>query len=225
MLPRRCGAAFGTAAARHAAPRGFRKGSYVRGHKNRRQAIQGCRRRKDQGRTDCCGRWPGDRDRPGAGRRRRRGPEGRGAPGRRREREGHRRGARQARQGAHLQDAPPQALPEAWQGHRQNFTELRSAPSTPESTNEEFHHGTEKRRRLHAQRPRLAAEDARRQGVRRPGGVRPARSSCASAAPSSTPARTSAWAGTTRCSRWSTARSPSPSRARRTSQTVSVTPA
>ena len=42
-----------------------------------------------------------------------------------RQRQGHRGGARQARQGAHLQDAPPQALPEARQGHRQTYTELQ----------------------------------------------------------------------------------------------------
>ena len=100
----------------------------------------------------------------------RRGAEDRARLGRRRQRQGHGRGPRPARQGAHLQDAPPQALPEA-QGHRQNFTELEIGavnglkPAAIRSLN----HGTEKRRRLDPERPRFAAEDARRQGVRRPG--------------------------------------------------------
>jgi large subunit ribosomal protein L21 len=37
---------------------------------------------------------------------------------------GHDRGARQAREGAHLQDAPSQAL-QKHQGHRQQYTELQ----------------------------------------------------------------------------------------------------
>ena len=77
------------------------------------------------------------------------------------------------------------------QGHRQNFTELQigAVASDRRSTARRSKHGTEKRRRLYAQRPRFAAEDARRQGVRRRTRSAPARSSCASAAPSSIPAR------------------------------------
>ena len=51
---------------------------------------------------------------------------------------------------------------------------------------------------------------------------KPATSSFASAAPSSIRAWASAWAATTRCSRWSTARSSSRPRARRTRRTVNV---
>ena len=55
-------------------------------------------------------------------------------------------------------------------GHRQSYTELQissvNADRAPRTG--EFNHGTEKRRRLHPKRPRFQAQDARRQGLRRP---------------------------------------------------------
>ena len=57
-------------------------------------------------------------------RRQRRRPRDRRAAGGRRQRRRQRRLPRPARQGAHLQDAPAQALPEA-PGPSQNFTEIR----------------------------------------------------------------------------------------------------
>ena len=109
----------------------IRKGSHVRGHKNRWQAIPGCCRRKDQSRTDCCGRRPGDHDRPGARSRQRRRSEGRRlpwwpAPLSRPRVVSHGRHDKvrifKMRRRKHYQKR---------QGHRQNFTEIcKSARST-----------------------------------------------------------------------------------------------
>ena len=50
------------------------------------------------------------------------------------------------------------------QGHRQQFTELQIGAIAGGGAR---HHGTEKRRRLHAKRARFQAQDARREGLRR----------------------------------------------------------
>ena len=94
------------------------------------------------------------------------------------------------------------------QGHRQNFTEIRDQRgqrAEPAQPSKEFQMAQKKgggsTRNGRDSQPKML-------GVKVFGGQgsRPARSSCASAAPSSMPAPTSASAATTRCSRWSTAR-------------------
>jgi large subunit ribosomal protein L21 len=99
------------------------------------------------------------------------------------------------------------------QGHRQQFTELQIGAVNAGLRSTRRDHGTEKRRRLYAKRARFQAQDARREGLSAVNSSAPAPSSCASAAPSSTPAPMSAWARTTPCSRWWTATCRSPSRA------------
>ena len=119
---------------------------------------------------------------------------------------------RARRQGHDFQDAPAQALPEASgpspELHRTQDRQHRRLT-------ERNHHGTQKSRRQFAQRPRLGIEAPRRQVVRRRADQRrqhhhpPARHAVPSRA------STSGWARTTRCSRWSTARSCSRPRARK----------
>ena len=67
-------------------------------------------------------------------------------------------------------------------------------------------HVEDQGRRFHPERPRLQRTAPRREGLRRHRRARPAPSSSASAAPASTPARTSAAAATTPCSPPPTAR-------------------
>ena len=57
------------------------------------------------------------------------------------------------------------------QGHRQQFTELQIGAVNRRlmrASRQGVRNGTEKRRRLDAKRPRFPAEDARREGLRRP---------------------------------------------------------
>ena len=102
------------------------------------------------------------------------------------------------------------------QGHRQPLTKVQVTKHREVGRRS---HGTQEGCVQLAQRPRLQRPAARREAVRRPGRRTPGRSWSASAAPSSTRARASAAAATTRCSRWSRARSSSATRAAARSST------
>ena len=77
--------------------------------------------------------------------------------------------------------------------------------ASPTSSWAEAAHGTQERRRLQPERPDQQSPVSRRQALRRARRSSPATSSCASGAPSSTPAGMFGAPTTTRCSPWSTA--------------------